>query len=694
MNHPYHFKLHKTISALGVVLVAMLLSCTSCSRKNTTASMSNIDSVTVEATLQALAKAHPGTDLARAERSIPQLAALWTADDGTPEQFQSFCLEHFVADTAALWRMAQTLQANLESLWGCFNKISVDLKLPLHVSGPEPTALDEMFGGFDPSAHFDDDMFQQKIAFVVVLNFPFYTLDEKNSMGAQWSRRQWAYARLGDLFTSRVPASANQQLANQLAAADNYISNYNIMMGQLLDDKGNRLFPDMALITHWGLRDELKTHYNEGDSGLAKQRMIYQVMRRIIDQSIPQCVINNAQYSWNPYSNTLVDAQGHKQDNPDREPDTRYRYFLDNFHAMQQVDRFNPRYPTAIARAFDQDMEVSYDEIEQLFTSFLSAPEVGEVAHFIEQCLGRKLEPFDIWYDGFKSRSTINEDELTAKTQRLYPDREAFATKGMPSILRQLGFSAEKTAFICSHVTVDPSRGAGHAWESNMRSDNARLRTRIGQNGMDYKGYNIAVHEFGHNVEQTVTLHDVDNYIMKGVPNTAFTEALAFVFQSRDLQLLGYKDSNPDKEAMETLDIFWGCYEIMGVSLVDMYSWRWLYDHPDATVQQLKEQVIAIAQQVWNKYFAPYLGEENSTILAIYSHMIDSPLYLPNYPYGHIIQFQLEQQLRGKNIADEIMRIYPAGRLTPQHWMRHAVGSEVSTKPLLTAAAQALGKVK
>ncbi len=657
MNHPYHFKLHKTISALGVVLVAMLLSCTSCSRKNTTSSMSNIDSVTVDATLQALAKAHPGTDLARAERSVPQLAALWTAEDGTPEQFQTFCLEHFVVDTAALWRMAQTLQANLESLWGCFNKISVDLKLPLHVVGSEPTALDEMFGGFDPSAHFDDDMFQQKIAFVVVLNFPFYTLDEKNSMGAQWSRRQWAYARLGDLFTSRVPASANQQLANQLAAADNYISNYNIMMGQLLDDKGNRLFPDMALITHWGLRDELKTHYNEGDSGLVKQRMIYQVMRRIIDQSIPQCVINNAQYSWNPYSNTLVDAQGHKQDNPDREPDTRYQYFLDNFHAMQQVDRFNPRYPTAIARAFDQDMEVSYDEIEQLFTSFLSAPEVGEVAHFIEQRLGRKLEPFDIWYDGFKSRSTINEDELTAKTQRLYPDREAFATKGMPSILKQLGFTADKTQFICSHVTVDPSRGAGHAWESNMRSDNARLRTRIGQNGMDYKGYNIAVHEFGHNVEQTVTLHDVDNYIMKGVPNTAFTEALAFVFQSRDLDFLGYKNNDNAKESLETLDIFWGCYEIMGVSLVDMYSWRWLYDHPDATVQQLKEQVIAI-------------------------------------PYGHIIQFQLEQQLRGKNIADEIMRIYPAGRLTPQHWMRHAVGSEVSTEPLLAAAAQALGEVK
>ena len=625
-------------------------------------------------------------------RSVPQAAALWTSQDGTPEEFQQFCLDHFVADSASLAAMAQQLQANLESLWGCFNKISVDLKLPLHVVGPEPTALDEMFGGFDPSAHFDDDMYQQKIAFVVVLNFPFYSLDEKDSLGPQWSRQQWAYARLGDLFTSRVPAECNQHLANQLAAADNYISNYNIMMGHLRDDNGNALFPDMALITHWGLRDELKTHYNEGDSGLMKQRMIYQVMRRIIDQSIPQCVINNDQYEWYPYANKVM-QQG-KEVKLESEPDTRYQYFLDNFHAVQQVDRYNPMYPTAIARAFNRDMEVSYEEIEQLFTTFCSSPMVAQVAKLIEQRLGRKLEPFDIWYDGFKSRSTINEDELTAKTQRLYPDRQAFATQGMPSILRQLGFSKEKADFICSHVTVDPSRGAGHAWESNMRSDNARLRTRIGENGMDYKGYNIAVHEFGHNVEQTITLHDVDNYIMKGVPNTAFTEALAFVFQTRDLDFLGYKDNQADKDALMTLDIFWGCYEIMGVSLVDMYSWHWLYAHPNATVAELKEQVTAIAQQVWNKYYAPILGEKDSPILAIYSHMIDSPLYLPNYPYGHIIEFQLEQQLKGKVVADEIQRIYPVGRLTPQNWMRHAVGSEVSTQPLLEAAAEAIKELK
>ena len=669
-----------------IFAAAATLATASCGKKNDDA-MSNIDSKTIQLAIDDLSGRYP--DCAeRIQRSVPQVAALWTAQDGSQDDFRLFCSDFFVADSTDLANMAQQLQANLESLWGCYNKISVDLKLPIHVDGPEPTALDELFGGFDPQAHFDDDMFEQKIAFAVVLNFPFYSLEEKECLGSGWSRQQWAYARLGDLFTSRVPASCNQQLANQLATADNYISNYNIMMGRLRTDEGEALFPDMALITHWGLRDELKTHYNEGDTGLAKQRMIYQVMRRIIDQSIPECVINDDHYLWQPYSNKVTDADG-KAVKAKPEPLTRYQLFLNNFHAMQQVDRYNPMYPTAIDRAFNEEMEVSYEEIEKLFTDFCGSPTVAKVAKTIEQRLGRKLEPFDIWYDGFKSRSMVNEEDLSKVTRALYPDKEAFRLKGMPTILRKLGFKEEKVQQICSHVTVDPSRGAGHAWESNMRCDNARLRTRIAADGMDYKGYNIAVHEFGHNVEQTITLHDVDYYILKGVPNTAFTEALAFVFQSRDLDFLpgrgGVAASQQQDE--ETLDIFWGCYEIMGVALVDMRTWRWLYDHPTATAAELRDQVMAIAREVWNEYYAAILGEPDSPILAIYSHMIDSPLYLANYPYGHIIQFQLEQQLRGKNIADEIQRIYPAGRLTPQHWMRYAVGSEVSTQPLIAAVA-------
>jgi len=88
------------------------------------------------------------------------------------------------------------------------------------------------------------------------------------------------------------------------------------------------------------------------------------------------------------------------------------------------------------------------------------------------------------------------------------------------------------------------------------------------------------------------------------------------------------------------------------------------------------------------------LGEYDSPILAIYSHMIEIPLYLPNYPYGHLVQFQLENFLKDKNIGDELLRIYPAGRLTPNLWMQNAVACNVSIQPMLEATKRAVSVLK
>jgi oligoendopeptidase F len=210
---------------------------------------------------------------------------------------------------------------------------------------------------------------------------------------------------------------------------------------------------------------------------------------------------------------------------------------------------------------------------------------------------------------------------------------------------------------------------------------------------MDYKGYNIAVHEFGHNVEQTIDLYQIDHYALRGVPNTGFTEALAFIFQKRDLQLLGYDQAIDDNT---TLDIFWGLYEIMGVSLVDMRMWQWLYAHPDATAEELKSATISIAKEIWNLYYAPVLGEKDSPILACYSHMVNSPMYLPNYPLGHIVEFQLEKHFTKykspQEFAQEMKRIYQLGRLTPNQWMKQAVGSNLSIQPILDAVEKILKK--
>jgi len=182
--------------------------------------------------------------------------------------------------------------------------------------------------------------------------------------------------------------------------------------------------------------------------------------------------------------------------------------------------------------------------------------------------------------------------------------------------------------------------------------------------------------------------------MMSDVPNTAFTEALAFIFQKRNLELLGIKAKDKDKMNMMALDNAWACYEIMGVSLVDMNVWKWLYAHPGATAPELKDAVISIAKEVWNKYYANVFGSKDEPILAIYSHMIDNPLYLSAYPIGHLIDFQVEQQLEGNNFAEEVTRMYSQGRLIPQLWMKGAVNSELSSTPTLKAAEKALKEVK
>lgn len=673
---------------LFIVIAIALLASACNNQKHTESTQVNfITSTTMEKVRNQLTEKYGETAVFRIERGVNQVASLWRETDGTSEEFETFVMENFIADDEKLQVLYSRLERNFEVLNGHFHKMDVLLKEPLHLEGPPIEQVDMLFGSYNPSAHLTDDFFANKIAFLTALNFPFYSLNEKTDLGKSWNRQQWAYARMGDQFTSRVPADVIQNASQVLTAADTYISDYNIYMGNLLNSDGKSLFPaGMKLISHWGLRDELKSNYAD-ENGLEKQRMIYQVMQRIIDQSIPQQIINNDAYKWNPVNNKVFSNNSEVAGTS--EPDKRYQVLLANFHAMRAVDAYNPNYPTYISRAFEEAMEIPQEDVERLFTEFVSSPLVKEVAAYISQQLKRPLEPFDIWYNGFKPAGGVSEDKLTAVTNSKYPKTEALR-KDLPNILTKLGWTATDAERISSLITVDASRGAGHAWGAGMRNDIAHLRTRLGAGGMDYKGYNIAIHELGHCVEQTITMNDVDYYMLNGVPNTAFTEATAFLFQKRDLELLGMSEPDADKEYLMALDNFWACYEIMGVSLVDMQVWKWMYANPRARASELKNQVIAIAKEVWNNYYAGILGGNDEPILAIYSHMIDNPLYLSNYPMGHIIDFQIEQQVKGKLLADEINRMYTQGRLVPQVWMQGAVGSPISIQPTLTATKEAL----
>ena len=642
----------------------------------------------VDEVVDSLILKYTDTEKFRVESCVNQVADFWKKEDGDMNSFKDFCLKHFIPSGEHLDVFFKKTERNSEIITGNFSKLALQLREPLELDEGEITPIDMMMGSYNPSSHLLDDFFKNKIAFYQLLNFPFYSLEEKLRLGPQWSRKEWASARIGDQIIARVPAEVIQDYSEILTMADAYIAEYNIYMNNLIDDAGKKYFPeDLKLISHWGLRDELKSHYLTKD-GIARQRMIYAVMNKIVTQEIPAQAINSDKFLWNPYSNKLYNEN--QEINIKEEGNIRYQHLLDIFKATRKQDVYYPYYPTALSRAFDKEMQIPEDEVERLFIELLSSPQAREVAQLVSTRLERPLEPFDIWYNGFKPKgSKIDETILDKKIAGKYPNREAFES-ALPHILVMLGFSKDESQYLTSKITVDPSRGAGHATGAEMRTEKSHLRTRIGQNGMNYKGYNIAIHEFGHNVEQTLTLYDMDYYSLKGVPNTAFTEALAFAFQKRDLDLLGMTNPDPTENDLMALDIFWSCFEIMGVSLVDMYTWNWMYENPFATADDLKEAVLKIAKEVWNNYYSEIFGIRDQVILAVYSHMIAYPLYLSAYPIGHLIDYQIEEYILSKVFASEVKRIFASGNVTPDLWMKNAVGTGISNTPLLNAVDKAL----
>jgi hypothetical protein len=675
---------------LNIILIAILSGMMACKQEKAPVEISGLP--VTDAEIQNVSKKlidkHGENSKFRIERGVQQVANLWRQSDGTDSDFEKFCLEQFVSKDEDIETLFKKLSYGFEILFGNFTRITKDIRRPVDLEWGAITPVDQLFGGFNAGAHLSDDLFANKVALITALNFVEYSLKEKSELSEKWSRKDWAYARMGDVFTSRVPADLIQAASSAGANADSYISEYNILLGYLVNDKNERLFPEnLKLISHWGIRDELKSQYADKDKGLERQKMIYQVMKRIIDQTIPQKVINSKDYMWNPYSNSVTKEGKVADASP--EPDTRYQQVVNLFKALSAMDKYEPSMPTYIQRQFERSLEIPVADVEKLFTDLVSSNEVRKVGKLIAGRLGRPLEPFDIWYDGFKARSGIPQEKLDAITTKRFSDTRAFEME-MPSMLTTLNWDRDQAQFISSKIKVEGARGSGHAWGAETRNDFALLRTRIQPKGMDYKGFNIAVHEFGHTVEQTITLHDVDYYMLHGVPNTAFTEALAFSFQKRDLELLGMKESGSEKESLMALDNLWSCYEIMGVSLVDINLWKWLYQNPDASAVQVKEAAMSIAKDIWNKYFSDVFGTKDETILAVYSHMIDNPLYLSAYPIGHLIEFQLEKFISGKPFGPEIQKIFEQGRLIPQTWMKAAVGENLSVKPTLEASAKAI----
>lgn len=629
----------------------------------------------------------PASEKARFERGVLQAARAWRPEDGSLQDFKDFCANRFFHGPE-LDALFERLERKFEKIDGHFMALGLELTREQDESRLAPHPVDGMLAAFEPAAHLDDDLFKSKLAFVVLLNFPLKTLADCRAEGPGWTRRQWAEARLAQRFRARVPASVQQEAARIEADAHEYVNGYNIVMDRVRGPDGKVLFREgLKLISHWGLRDEIIALYSDAKANLARQDAILGIMERIIRQEIPSAVVDNPKAYWDPASNAVEGAGA------DREPDTRYAKWLAVAGAMRAMDPYYPDYPTHMDRSFGLWREMPEPEVEALLTGILKDKAGAEAAALVKARLGRALRPFDIWYGGFKPGGDIPEAKLDLIVKKKYPDVESFQ-RSLPDILLKLGFDRASADFLAARIDVDPARGSGHAKEPGMRTEKSHLRTKVPPGGMDYKGFNIAMHELGHCVEQVLSLYKLDHTLLRGTPNSAFSEGYAFVFQARDLEVLGVEKPDPKADHLKALDLFWSLREIAGVSLVEMRVWRWLYDHPGARPGEFREAVVRIATEVWNEHYAPVFGVEDSPVLAIYSHMIDYALYLPNYPIGYVVAYQIQDYFKTRPLGREMERQCALGALTPEEWMKKAVGSGVSARPILEAASRAAARLR
>ena len=176
----------------NILLMAMALITMSCCKSNRTSSngseKANITAKTVQTAQRNLIEKYGDSFQADIEKGVVHAASLWRQGDGTPDDFVTFCSDNFIADATQKHSFFMRVSRNMEILNGHYNKIVLDLQRPIHQPMGTINPIDEAFAAYSPMAHLSDDLYQNKIAFQIALNFPFYSLKEKEELSNNWTR--------------------------------------------------------------------------------------------------------------------------------------------------------------------------------------------------------------------------------------------------------------------------------------------------------------------------------------------------------------------------------------------------------------------------------------------------------------------------------------------------------------------------
>ena len=621
----------------------------------------------------------------RIDAGTARVRERWTEEDGDEAALRSFCLDHFVADPGRCTDLIDRLEKATEQIGGHLYEMRRTLRRWSDLRGDRMDEIDDLLAMFDPAPDLSDQLYKQKIAFVALLNLDRPDLQTMLDEGEHWTAEQWAAVRICRGFGPRIPESV-AELARELGhRADTFVSDFHVPVGTLITPDGTRPFDaDRKLLAHWIMREEIRGGYADAN-GLPRQRAVMQVMGRHIAGTIPAAIMDGSSgEDWDPAANTI----GGK-------PSTefvgleRYERWLDMFTVAKAYDQHHAEHPTAIARKFDLQREIPEMQVERLLLDLLESPTRGPLMELVATRVGRPLEAHDIYFDEITPSPPV--EELDTLVRERFGDHRGLQL-ALPDLLRGLGYPGGAADFLGNRVQVEIARGAGHAMRPYLPEYNAWLRTNSLDLELGWDGFDTAMHELGHNLEQLISTHFVPRPALRGVPNTACTEAFAFLYQALAPQVLGIDEDAHATDSTIAQTMLDAC-QIAGPALLELHVWRWLYANPEADAESLRSHVLKTASDLWAAYFEPYLGPDDYGTLAAYQHMIGYPLYLADYALGHIISHQIRRHVQHRDLSSETHRICSIGAITPDAWMRRAVGTGIDAAALSEDAAAAVQRL-
>jgi hypothetical protein len=623
----------------------------------------------------------------RIEKGVSQLAQIWDFTNSTVDEFRTFCLDNFLSESD-LQKNFPLISDNLILIGSSLSVIQAKMNEPYAFTDIDELHANRFFSKAIPSYN----AYTSGLAYFIKLNFPVWSLAEKQQMHAGWDRNQWIMSAIGSYYPGKMVVR-NSALGSKQSEFRRYMDTYFFDMERIMDEKGNYPFHErLSLHSHRGFRDNTKEEYTK-EGGFARQKLAGDILVKVFTGEVPFRFLSDTSTRWNPFRNELSVLEGRKLKKLrkyDTESDKRYEGLKNLFRIEQGVDSVYGDGSTYITRTFER-ASLTVGETEKIIEEFLSTPLTKDVGKLIAKKLDRKLYPFDVWYSGFQEQSFYSAAFLDSLTRARYPYPEALEDD-IKNILVKMGFPEEEAIIIGDRVDVHAVVSGGYSGQPRIPGGKALLTTMFGADGLDYKGYRVAMHELGHVVCGVYCTYDVDNFLLAGVPTGGITEGFAEVMAYKNIEGLGlFPYSEEEQNHLLALATFWYLYEMGGNALTDIRTWKWMYENPDASVNELKSAVLDISAQVWNSYFSENFGGiRDSHILSVYNHFITGDLYLFNYFLGGIVSYQLVDAFGRDGLAMGMKEASREGVTLPEIWMQKAVGSGFSLKPLFTGVDDAI----